>query len=390
MNSVPSRVYPSEVIEIPEDIAPGVGGAADKKVSTQAAFGEVLFDLAKSEHQLADRILTAAPDVTSTTNLTAFVNRRAIFSENKKMDNWKQAKMQSMNNWKKASTGQHIELGIAEMNLAILLASAGLSSEMFGHRLFPIGTLYDPFVARALDAIHYGCYMNSRFMLVGTPSGISLSPEGGAHQSIGTPLMGMSTPNLLVYEPAYADEVKTCMHEGFHHMQRPLEEGGGAVYLRLSTRALEQPVRDLQGDPELRESVIKGGYWHVAPTSETTSVIIFCGVVAGEARAAQMKLGASTALLQVTSYDKLFADWKDDGPSSHVAQLLAGVPRAAPLVTVMDGHPATLSWMGGVQGHRVSPLGVQTFGQAGDVIDLYSYYGIDTPAIVEACTSHLT
>lgn len=197
--------------------------------------------------------------------------------------------------------------------------------------------------------------------------------------------MGMSTPNLLVYEPAFADEVKACMHEGFHHMQRPLEEGGGAVYLRLTTRALKQPDRDLQGDPVLRNAVIQGGYWHVPPSDDTSSVIIFTGVLAGEAAAAQAELGPTTALLQVTSYDKLFADWKNDGSSSHVAQLLAGVPRSAPLVTVLDGHPATLSWIGGVKGHRVTPLGVQTFGQAGDLIDLYHYYGIDTQAIVKAC-----
>merc|ERR1712151_264475 len=116
-----------------------------------------------------------------------------------------------MFNWAKSGKGQHIELGIAENNLLTLLASAGLSSEMFGQRLFPIGTLYDPFVARALDALHYGCYMNSRFMLVGTPSGISLAPEGGAHQSIGTPLMGASTPNLVTFETFR--QTRTCKHK---------------------------------------------------------------------------------------------------------------------------------------------------------------------------------
>merc|ERR1712048_91760 len=181
----------------------------------------------KGDSALADRILTAAPDVTSTTNLTAFVNKRGVFTTGEaEHDDFKRTKgVRSMFNWAKSGKGQHIELGIAENNLLTFLASAGLSAEMFGHRLFPIGTLYDPFVARALDSLLYGCYMNSRFMLVGTPSGISLAPEGGAHQSIGTALMGASTPNMVTFEPAYADEVKLLMRYGFERMQAPRNEG---------------------------------------------------------------------------------------------------------------------------------------------------------------------
>jgi len=390
INSVPTRIHASEVIPLPEDLAPSVGGASSKStLSTQMAFGNVLGELAKGDSVLADRIVTTAPDVTSTTNLTPFVNRRGVFtSGDSEVDDFKSNKgVKTMFNWAKSGQGQHIELGIAENNLLTLLASVGLSSELFGHRLFPIGTLYDPFVARALDALHYGCYMNSRFMLVGTPSGISLAPEGGAHQSIGTPLMGASSPNLVTFEPAFADETKLLMRHGFEIMQAPKDDGGGAVYLRLTTRQIEQPKRDLMTDTELQEQMKKGCYWHVPPTPSTKYVIVFSGVVAPEAIEAQKQLGDDAALMQVTSYDRVAYSWVKDGDSSFIAQQLIDVPRTARITTVLDGHPTTLSWFGSVHGHRVKPLGIQDFGQAGDIPDLYNYYGIDTAAIINACQS---
>lgn len=247
------------------------------------------------------------------------------------------------------------------------------------------GTLYDPFVSRALDSLTYACYQDARFMLVGTPSGISLAPEGGAHQSFNTPLVGMSMPNLRMYEPAYADEVKVLMRAGLEKMQAPAEEGGCSVYLRLSTRVLEQPGRELLADANLHADIIDGAYWHTPPNDNTTHVIIFAGAVAPEALEAQRQRGAGTALLQATSYDELNSAWQAHGEQSHVHRMLADVPRSAKLVTVLDGHPAALSWLGGVHGHRVRALGVTSFGQSGDVVDLYRAHGIDTEAILAAC-----
>lgn len=386
INSVPTRVHTVEKIPIPADLAPTVGGSS-KPVSTQLAFGAVLSELAKGDSLLSDRILTTAPDVTSTTNLTPFVNRRGVFTTGQsERDDFKRNKgVRSMFNWGKSGEGQHVELGIAENNLLTMLTAAGLSAQLFGHRLFPIGTLYDPFVARALDTLHYGCYMDSRFLLIGTPSGISLAPEGGAHQSIGTPLMGATTPNLTTFEPAFADEVKVVMQHCFERMQASQEEGGGSFYLRLTTRSIEQLDRHLQTDVVTREGVVQGGYWHVTPTPATEQVVVFAGAVAPEALAAQAQLGNDTALLQVTSYDRLANGWAKHGDASYIASLLSCVPRDAALVTVLDGHPLALSWLGSVRGHQVKPLGVQEFGQTGDIIDLYKRYGIDTEAIVNAC-----
>jgi pyruvate dehydrogenase E1 component len=245
------------------------------------------------------------------------------------------------------------------------------------------GTLYDPFIARAHDALTYACYNDARFMLVGTPSGITLAAEGGAHQSFSTPLVGLSMPNLVTYEPAFADEVSALMRHGFERMQRASADGGGSVYLRLSTRALSQPDRRLLADAALHADVLAGAYWHAEPTAATRTLVAFAGAVAPEAAEAAARAGA--ALLQVTSYDALAADWRARGDASHVARLLARVPRDATLVTVLDGHPVTLAWLGAVRGHRTRALGVSAFGQSGDLPALYALHGIDADAIVRAC-----
>src|SRR3546814_6424351 len=116
-----------------------------------------------------------------------------------------------------------------------MLASLGLAAPHFGTRLLPIGTVYDPFISRGLDALNYGCYQDSRFLLVGTPSGITLAAEGGAHQSINTPLIGMGQLNLAYFDPAYAVELALMMDWPFYHMQWL---DGRSDYLRLSTSAI--------------------------------------------------------------------------------------------------------------------------------------------------------
>jgi pyruvate dehydrogenase E1 component len=224
-------------------------------ISTQMAFGKLMDALAKSGSPLADHIVTTSPDVTVSTNLGPWVNRRGLFARDDIPDTFRDERIPSAQKWRFSPEGQHIELGIAEMNLFLLLGAAGLAHSLFGTRLIPVGTLYDPFIARGLDALNYACYQDARFLLVGTPSGVSLAPEGGAHQSIGTPLIGMSQDGLAAFEPAFADELAIIMDWAFDYLQRDGEavvnertwlrdETGGSVCLRLSTRALEQPRRD--------------------------------------------------------------------------------------------------------------------------------------------------
>lgn len=358
--------------------------------STQAAFGRILLDIAKSGEPLADRIVTTAPDVTQTTNLGAFVNQRGLFRRQELADVFQKAKIPSAQKWTQHAAGQHIELGIAENNFFLLLASLGLAAPHFGTRLLPVGTVYDPFISRGLDALNYGCYQDARFLLVGTPSGITLAGEGGAHQSINTPLIGMGQPNLDYFEPAYADEVALMMRHAFDHMQQP---DGSSVYLRLSTRAIAQVQRD---DSSWQDGALKGGYWLKPPRDNADAAIIFTGVVAPEALAAWEQLSEDLpglGLLNVTSPDLLHRQWSAQRAarwtgkplrSSQAETLLSALAPTAGLITVLDGAPGALSWLGGVRGHRVSPLGIDRFGQTGDAPDLYETYRIDAAAIVDA------
>jgi pyruvate dehydrogenase E1 component len=284
-----------------------------------------------------------------------------------------------------------------------MLAAMGLSHSIFGERLLPIGTLYDPFIARGLDALNYACYQDARFILVATPSGITLAPEGGAHQSIGTPLIGMAQDGIASFEPSYVDELAVILEWALEYIQREPkpakgdawlhERDGGSVYLRLSTRALDQVLRPMP--PELRDGIIQGGYWMRPPAEGAGLAVAFTGAVAPEAATAMGELlehFPGAGLLAVTSADRLNAGWKaaqtaqqhGHAAESHIERLLAPLARDARLVTVLDGHPTTLSWMGAVHGHRVQALGVEHFGQTGTIPDLYRHYRIDAAAIVEA------
>jgi pyruvate dehydrogenase E1 component len=354
------------------------------RMSTQEGFGRILNDLAGGDSELAARIVTCSPDVTVSTNLGGWVNRRGVFDRRERADVFRDEKVISAQRWQMSPAGQHIELGIAEHNLFLLLAALGLSAPVFGTRLLPIGTLYDPFINRGLDALNYACYQDARFIVVATPSGITLAPEGGAHQSVGTPLVGLAQPGLACFEPAFVDELAVLLRWAFAHLQA---EDGGSVYLRLSTRPLEQPRRSVDA---LADDIVAGGYWLIPPAPGAELALCYTGAVAPEAIAAHAALledipGAG--ILAVTSADRLHADWLEGirtGNQSHVARLLTRLAADAALVTVIDGHPATLSWLGAVARHRVHPLGVERFGQSGDIPDLYRVYGLDADAILDA------
>ena len=386
------RCRAAPVVPVPE--AADFPMPADRRVSTQLAFGKIMNDLGRGDSALADRIVSTSPDVTVSTNLGGWVNQRGIYSRSPKEDVFRQHNVVSPQRWSGLARGQHLELGIAENNLFLVLSALGMTGPLFGQRLLPVGTLYDPFINRGLDALNYACYQDARFMLVATPSGITLAPEGGAHQSIHTPLIGMAQDKLAYFEPAFVDELATIMRWGFDHMQQP---DGGSVYLRLSTRPIDQP--DRAPTPDWTDAVLNGAYWLVPPAEGASLAIAYTGAVAAEAIEAHQALVEDVpgaGLLAVTSADRLHADWsaavRDLGRAarrrdSHIAALLAPLSPGAGLVTVIDGAPATLSWLGAVCGHRVMPLGVDRFGQSGDVPDLYDAYRIGTDAILDACAS---
>jgi pyruvate dehydrogenase E1 component len=382
-------------VAVPEDF-PRPARLEGRKLSTQAGFGEILAELGRRQgpHEaFARHLLTTSPDVTVSTSLGPWVNRRGLFERHTRNDIFHDTRLASPQRWHMTPAGQHIELGIAEQNLFLLLAAAGLQDSLNGARVLPIGTVYDPFVARGLDALHYACYQDARFLLVSTPSGITLAPEGGQHQSVVTPLLGMGLDRLLFFEPAYVDELALLLRFAFVHMQ---EEGGSAVWLRLSTRPLLQPRRTLDA-----EGVIAGGYWVVPPAPGARLALAYQGAVAPEAEAAFRELAEEedgVGLLAITSPDRLFAGWRDAQAARRqgvrtalapIERLLAPLAPDAALVTVLDGHPASHAWLGAVRGQRVIPLGVSRFGQGGDIPSLYRAYGLDTETILEAAAQAL-
>jgi pyruvate dehydrogenase E1 component len=402
--SAAGRRHEAARIAVPAELSSPVSPIA----ATQTGFGALLNELGRGKSEIAERIVTASPDVTVSTNLGPWVNRRGLFAREKLADTFKSERIPSTFNWDFSPKGQHIELGIAEMNLFILLSALGLSHAINGVRLIPIGTLYDPFIQRGLDALNYACYQDARFILVATPAGITLAPEGGAHQSIATPLIGLGQDGLAAFEPAFVDELSVILAFAFDYIQRDgageasernwlRDETGGSVYLRLSTRPIEQIKREMT--PQLAQAIIDGAYWLREPGPNCQVVVAYAGAVAPEAIQSVGLLAEDrrdVGLLAVTSADRLNAGWtaaqraRERGlvhARSHIEKLLADVPSFCGIVSVLDGHPATLAWLGAVHGHRSRPLGVEHFGQTGSIPELYRHYGIDADAIVAAAAA---
>lgn len=395
------RRLSAPMIDVPADIPITM----QPVMATQSGFGAILNEIGRADSEFARRIVTTSPDVTVSTNLGPWVNRRGLFARETMKDTFKSERIPSTFNWEFSPKGQHMELGIAEMNLFILLSALGLSHSINGERLLPIGTLYDPFIARGLDALNYACYQDARFMVVATPSGITLAGEGGAHQSIAEPLIGIAQDGLASFEPAFVDELSVIMNWAFAYMQKDgkgeaseknwlRDETGGAVYLRLSTRPIEQMQRAMT--PELRGDIVDGAYWLRRPGPNCDVIIAYSGAIASEAINAVGLMAEDRrdiGLLAVTSADRLNAGWsaahraRERGlvhARSHIERLLGDLPPHCGIVSVVDGHPATLAWLGAVQGNRTRALGVEHFGQTGTLADLYRHYGIDSNAIIAA------
>ena len=390
-------------VAAPELAAPDVRMAA--ATSTQQAFGDALAALAR-DPEVGGRIVTAAPDVAVSTNLGGWINRVGVFSAHAAPDRDDVTRPLV---WKPGPAGRHIELGISEMNLFLWLSQFGLSGELFGERLAPIGSVYDPFIARGLDALIYALYVKARFVLVGTPSGVTLAPEGGAHQSTVTPSLGIELPGLRGYEPVFGREVVWTLLEGIRGCLEPAAADGFATYLRLATRPIDQaltaPVEARLGQDGWRAAVLAGGYRlleaadaiELLPPGSPVVQVVAAGSVVPEAVAAVRMLHReeiAANLIVVTSAERLAAGQhggrldavRRGSPDrvGHRGTLIPKGERRAPIVTVADAASHALSFIGGVFGAPVVPLGVDTFGQSGTIPDLYDYAGIDADHIVEA------
>ncbi|CAJ1584587.1 transketolase-like TK C-terminal-containing protein [[Mycobacterium] wendilense] len=372
--------------EVPTDIGRTPKGTS----TTQAALGRLLLDLTREAPEVAKRVVTVSPDVSSTTNLAGWVNKVGVWSASER-HNWFADDAQTLMHWNERPTGQHMELGIAETNLVGLIGELGATWSRWNEPLFPIGVVYDPFVERALEPWSFGIYAGGQSILIGTPSGVSLAAEGGAHQSIKTPSIGLEQPGCISYEPAFALDVEWTMLASIAKLGRP---DGTSAYLRLSTRPVDQSLAAVPEDPAARErrrrQVIAGGY-PLRRNDSARVTIAAMGATITEALAAADRLGQAgipADVICVTSPGLLFEAWQArqgrGSADTWILDQLFGADRATPIVTVLDGHPHTLAFLANIQRVPLTALGVSKFGQAGDLGDVYRYHGIDTDSIVRA------
>jgi pyruvate dehydrogenase E1 component len=375
----------------PPAVPPEVGRTHGGVASTQQAFGRFFVDLAHAAPEVARRVVTVSPDVASSTNLGGWLNRVGIWHPTDRTD-WFADDTDTLVRWHESANGQHVELGIAECNLVGLLAELGLTWARDGQPLLPIGTLYDPFVGRALEPWSFGIYSGAQSILVGTPSGVTLAPEGGAHQSIITPSIGLEQPGCVAFEPAFGQDLEWALLHALANLGQP---GGCSTYLRLTTRPIDQSLAALPGDHDgrklRREQTLAGGYPLRRSEGPPAATLVGVGAVIPEVLAAAEELDAAgypCDVLCLTSADLIFRALQasrglGDGEEGILEQLFPA-ERAAPIVSVLDGHPHTLSFLSAIRCTPIACLGVSDFGQSGDVADLYRYFGIDAETIVGA------
>jgi pyruvate dehydrogenase E1 component len=371
---------------VPTDIGRTPKGTA----TTQAALGRVLLDLTRAAPEAARRVVTVSPDVSSTTNLGGWVNKVGVWSSSERHD-WFGDDAETIMHWRESPTGQHMELGIAETNLVGLMGELGATWSRWGEPLFPIGVMYDPFVERALEPWSYGIYAGGQSILVGTPSGVTLAAEGGAHQSIKTPSIGLEQPGCVSWEPAFAIDVEWTLLAAIGRLGRP---GGTSAYLRLSTRPVDQSLANVPADPAARErrrrQVVAGGYPLVRRDGAVVTIAAMGAMVTEALDAAERleQIGLAADVLCVTSPGELYrAVQARQGhleAESWILDHLLPAERATPMVTVLDGHPHTLAFLATVNRVPSTSLGVSEFGQVGALDEVYRHHQIDTDSIVRA------
>ncbi|BBG01113.1 MULTISPECIES: transketolase-like TK C-terminal-containing protein [Pseudonocardia] len=381
---------PEPAPAVPTDI----GRTPTGRATTQAALGRALLDLTREAPDAAGRVVTLCPDVSSSTNLGGWVNKVGVWSTAERRD-WFDDDPETILHWRERPTGQHLELGIAEGNLVGALGELGATWSRWGSPVLPIGVLYDPFVERALEPWSFGIYAGGQSILVGTPSGVSLAPEGGAHQSITTPSVGLEQPGCVTYEPAFAIDVEWTLLASLARLGRP---DGTSAYLRLSTRPVDQSLAAVPADPAARErrrrQVVAGAYPLRRADGPPSVTIAAMGPLLTEALAAAdrlAELGHEADVVCVTAPGLLFdavqaRAGRPARPQAEPWVLDSVFParRAAPLVTLLDGHPHTLAFLAGINRVPATHLGVTRFGQSGDLASVYAHHGLDADAVVGA------
>ncbi len=374
------------VAEVPAEL----GFTPKAVVSTQAALGRFLADLKNVAPEVARRVVTVSPDVATSTNLGGWINKTGVWSPAGRED-WFSDDRERVLKWHEDSSGRHIEMGIAEINLVSLAGELGTTGRRWGQPLGPIATIYDPFINRALEPWTFGLYAGGRSIMVGTPSGVTLAPEGGAHQSFNTPSVTLEIPKLTSWEPAFAQDLEWTRSKRARPRRSrrrlrvlpPDDPAGGPGACRRPHRSAPAERR--------RRQVIAGGYrLSDHPASEDAVTLVGVGAMMTEVLDAAERLeslGIRAGVVCLTSPSKIFRAVQErtrvsPSPRSAIADELFPAAHPAPLVTVLDGHPHTLSFLAGIRGDRTRNLGVSDFGQASSVSEAHEIHGIDTVSIV--------
>ncbi|MDQ1636300.1 MAG: pyruvate dehydrogenase component [Frankiaceae bacterium] len=380
------------VTGVPTDLGRTPSGTA----TTQAALGRALLDLFRAAPEVGRRVVTVSPDVSSSTNLGGWVNKVGVWSSTERTD-WFADDSETILHWQERPAGQHIELGIAETNLVGLLGELGATWSRWGQPLLPVGVMYDPFVNRALEPWSFGMYAGGQSVLVGTPSGVTLAAEGGAHQSITTPSLGIEQPGCVGFEPAFGVDTEWCLLDALGRLGRT---DGSSSYLRLSTRPVDQALADVPTDPAARErrraQVVAGGYLLRRAGVRPDLTVTAMGATVPEALEAAERLddlGYAVDVVCVSAAGRLFTAMQARSGQvtapMWVLDAVFPVERSAPMVTVLDGHPHTLAFLGGINRVEARHLGVSSFGQSGDLAAVQKLHGIDSDSIVRAGLSVL-
>jgi pyruvate dehydrogenase E1 component len=368
----------------PPPVPAALGRVHRGNESTQQAFGRFFVDLVHEAPEVAERVVTVSPDVASSTNLGGWINKAGIWSVGNRRD-WFEDDPQTLVHWRETPGGGHIELGIAETNLVGLLGELGATWSRYGQPLLPIGTIYDPFVGRSLEPWSFGIYAGGQSILIGTPSGVSLAPEGGAHQSIVTPSIGIGQPGCTAWEPAFGQDLEWTLLHALSRLGRP---GGESAYFRLSTRPVDQALAGGDTSDERRRLVLAGGYPLRLADGGPKVTLVGMGAVMPELIAAADELGDRVDVICLTSADLVFRALRGragfgEQPTEILDELLPA-ERAAPMVTVLDGDPNALAFLATVNKVPLTPLGVTQFGQSGDLADVYRHHEIDAETVIGA------
>ncbi len=400
---------------------PASTGTKAGTTSTQEAFGRIVSELSRND-DVRPYLVTTAPDVATSTNLGGFINRTGVFAPDSRRA-WTD---DALVKWIEGPSGQHIELGISEMNLFMMLGALGRSADLNDQPLIPIGTVYDPFVLRGLDAFIHGAYSGSRFIVAGTPSGVSLAPEGGAHQSTVTASVGIELPGTVLHEPAFAAALDWLLCDAVAHVAGlvpdtapDLRSAELVQYFRLSTRPVDQRAferaRGRLGEAVLRRQVLAGAYRLVdgrealhgsASTADDAREaprvhLAACGAVLPDVLAAADELaseGVIAHVVDITSPGRLYRGWqrtvrqavRTATTPSLPGVLRAAFPERAPIVSVHDASSHALAWIGSALGMPQVALGVDEFGQSGTIDDLYRAHDLDAGSIVNGALAALS